>query len=83
MLFGKRQAQQAEIGILLPGDEAPAARLVRVALARLETVMIGEVAFAALFQELLLFGELKIHCLGPNNITAVIPEAALAAVRNP
>ncbi len=64
MLFRKRHAEQAEIGILLPGDQAPAARLVRIALARFELIVVGEVALAGLFQELLFFGKLKVHLVG-------------------
>ena len=61
MLFGKRQAEQAEVGILLPHDQAPTARFVGVAPARFELVVIGEIPFATMPQQLLLFAQLEIH----------------------
>ena len=61
VFFVERQPEQAKLGIALPHAKTPAARLLHVALARFERVVIGEQPLDAVAQNLLLFGQREIH----------------------
>ena len=61
ILFSERQPEQAEFGELRPQRRAPAVRLLQVALARLEAVVVRHQAGDAVGQQPLVVGEIEIH----------------------
>ncbi len=86
VFFVERQPKQAKLGIALPHAKTPAARLLHVALARFERVVIGEQPLDAMAQNLLLFGQREIHFrtsillrrFAPRNDEGHSPKIALA-----
>ena len=74
VVLGKRQTQQAELGILCPNPAAPTLGLGEVGAALIEPVMVGEQPVDRVAQQPLLFGQIEIHRLGlPIVITGLDP----------
>ncbi len=65
MLFGKRQAEQAKLGVLPPEVAAPAGRFLCVAFARVELIAVGKQPLDALLQQPLFVVQRKIHFTAP------------------
>ena len=61
VLLGERQAEQPQLGELRPQRRAPARRLLQVALAGLEAVVVGHQPGDAVGQQALVVGEIEIH----------------------
>ena len=62
MLFGERQAEQAELRVAAPQLAAPAVGLLHETLPRLEAVAIGQQPLDAVLEQALFVAECEIHC---------------------
>ena len=66
MLLLERQAEQSEIGVLLPRLAAPTVGFYEVLLALLELVLVGDQSLDAVLEQALLVGEIEVHGQRPN-----------------